>query len=320
MSRILLAVLLLTVTSLLSVSDKTQEGQELLDQARLKSDLHALPSFTMKAAVKIDNQGESLAGKYLLLWNGPDQWREEIAFPGFHEVRVGGSGTVATKRDVDFLPLRIHQLQRVLGYGEDGLTLREDEKIKQVHARKVNKVEARCLEITSKENSREVCVNPLTGGPVRDHPFFDEGRAPIETIVFPHTLSYREEKKPVVEVEVTDIRVGEHLPSSSFGVPAGAVSAASCMNPSEGRLIKKVPPLYPNSEKLAHREGTIAIYALIGADGSPRNLRIIESVSSGLDAASLDAVRQWRYEPYRCQGTPVSQETVIQVNYKLNFR
>jgi hypothetical protein len=71
MSRNLLAILLLT--SLLSASDKAREGREIVEQARSKSDIRELASFTMKANIKIENQGKLLAGQYVLLWNGPNQ-------------------------------------------------------------------------------------------------------------------------------------------------------------------------------------------------------------------------------------------------------
>jgi len=315
MSRTLLVVLLLT--SLLLASDKTREGQEIIEQARSKSDIRELPSFTMKANLKIENQGKLLLGQYALLWNGPNQWREEISFPGFDEIRIGASGTVALKRNLDFVPLRVYQLQRAIRYGQEGLTLRPDEQIKQVRTRKVNGIEARCAEIGSKVNVREICVDASTGAMVRDHPFVDKELAPLGTKFFPHLLSYVEEGKTVAEAEVTELTTIEPLPSSTFEVPAGAVSKPSCLNPITGRLIKRVNPSYPESERRTHVQGTVAIYAVIGLDGSLHDLRVVSGVSPGLNKASLDAVQQWHYEPYKCQDTPVEVESLIQVNYSL---
>jgi TonB family protein len=317
MRRTLLATLLLT--SQLFASDKTNEGQEILEQARSKSDIRELSSFTMKATVKIQNQDKLLEGEYALLWNGPDQWREEISFPGFDQIRIGGSGTVALKRNLDFVPLRVYQLQIALGYGREGLTLRPDEGIKQVRTRKVSGIEARCVEITGKLIEREICVDASTGAVVRDHPYIDKEFAPIGTKIFPRNLSYIEDGKAVAQAEVTELKTTGRLPSSSFDVPAGAVSKPSCLNPTMGRVIKKVNPSYPEIDKRGHVQGTVAIYAVIGVDGSLHDLRIVSGVSPGLNKASLDAVEQWRYEPYQCQNTPVEVESVIQVNYSLHY-
>jgi TonB family protein len=213
--------------------------------------------------------------------------------------------------------LRIFQLQRALGYGGEDLTLRADEEIKQVRTRKVNGIEARCAEIGSKGTKREICANALTGASVRDHPFLDKEYAPFGAKFFPHFLSYVEEGKTVAEVEITELKTTEPLPSSVFEVPAGAVSKPSCLTPMGGRLIKKVPPSYPESERRAHVEGTVSIYAVIGVDGGLHDLRLVAGVSPGLNKASLDAVQQWYYEPYTCKNTPVEVESVIQVNYRL---
>jgi len=318
MSRTLLAALLLTLSSLLSASDKTDEGLEILKQARSRSDIRELPCFTMRATVKIENQGKLLEGEYALLWNGPDQWREEISFPGFDEIRIGGSGKVALKRNLDFVPLRVHQLELALGYGRGGLTLRPDEGIKQVRTRKVSGMEARCAEITGKLNARQICVDASTGAVVRDHPFIDKEFASLGAKIFPHILSYIEEGKTVAQAEVTELKTTERFPSSAFEVPAGAVAKPSCLSPTMGRLIQKVSPSYPESERHGHVQGTVAIYAVIGTDGSLHDLRIVSGVSPGLNKASLDAVQQWRYEPNMCQDTPVEVESVIQVNYSLS--
>lgn len=317
MRRTLLAALLLILSSLLSASNSTPEGQKILEQARSRSDIRELQSFTMKATVKIENQGKLLTGEYALLWNGPNQWREEISFPGFDEIRVGGTGKVALKRNLDFLPLRVNQLQLALGYGREGLTLRPDEDIKEARTRKVNGIEARCAEIKSKLSAREICVDASTGAVVRDHPFMDKQFAPIGTKIFPHILSYTEEAKTVAEVEITELTTTERLPLSAFEVPAGAVSKPSCSNPGGGRLIKRVDPSYPESERHRRVQGTVAIYAVIGADGGLHDLRVVSGVSPDLNKASLDAIQQWRYEPLVCQDTPVEDETVIQISYRL---
>lgn len=284
----------------------------------MKSDIRELSSFTMKASVTVENHGKPSAGWYTLLWNGPHQWREEISLPGFDQIRVGGAGTVAVKRDADVVPWRVHQLEETLGYGRQGLALRPGEEAKHVRTRKVNDIEARCAEIARKEYAtREICIDLSSGALIRDYPFVDKEFVPVGTKIFPHSLSFVQDGKIVAEAKVTEFTTTESLPPSNFEVPAGAVSKPSCLAPMIGRLTKKVTPQYPNSERRAHAEGTVTIYAVIGVDGSLHDPRIISGVSPGLNRASLDAVQQWRYEPYMCQNTPVEVETVVEVNFSL---
>jgi hypothetical protein len=80
--RLTMILFLFAQASLLSASDKTK-ATDLLEQANAKSNLRELPSFEMKASVKIENKGQQLEGSYMLLWNGPNQWREELSLPGY---------------------------------------------------------------------------------------------------------------------------------------------------------------------------------------------------------------------------------------------
>jgi len=201
MRRILLITLLLS--SLLSASDKTTEGEKILEQARSRSDISELPSFTMRAMLKIASQDKFPEGEHGLIWNGADQWREEISFPGFDQIRIGGPGTVALKRSLDFVPLRVHQIGLTLSYGREGLTLRPDERIKQVRTRKVSGIETKCAEITGKVHDREICVDASTGAVVRDRRFMDKEFASIGAKLFPHILSCMEQGKTLGGYEIS---------------------------------------------------------------------------------------------------------------------
>jgi protein TonB len=81
-------------------------------------------------------------------------------------------------------------------------------------------------------------------------------------------------------------------------------------------LIHQVKPPYPVAAKLARVEGSVALQAVIGKDGSIQNLRVI-SGHPLLTSAALEAVKQWRYKPYYLNGEPVEVETQIVVNFLL---
>lgn len=140
-----LAFVLVIPLNLLVASDKPkQDGKELVEQAEAKTNIFALPSFQMKATVQVESNGKMLNGSYLLLWNGPAQWREEISFPGYSETQVGGKGVIFLKRSMDVIPLRINQLHSALGYGSGTphgasfvhVTPGPDETVKKIHNRK----------------------------------------------------------------------------------------------------------------------------------------------------------------------------------------
>jgi TonB family protein len=86
---------------------------------------------------------------------------------------------------------------------------------------------------------------------------------------------------------------------------------------SQGLLIKRVQPKYPQAALAAHTAGAVQIEATIDKEGKVVNLKVL-SGNPVLAHAALDAVRQWRYKPYYLDGEPVEIETQITINFKPN--
>lgn len=83
-----------------------------------------------------------------------------------------------------------------------------------------------------------------------------------------------------------------------------------------GALVQQVEPVYPAPARITRVQGTVQLAAVIGRDGTIRDLRVI-SGHPMLVRAAVDAVRQWRYRPYILNGQPVEVETQISVNFTL---
>ena len=98
-------------------------------------------------------------------------------------------------------------------------------------------------------------------------------------------------------------------PSSSPPVP----DAARMMV--KGELIKKVPPKYPKQARKQHIRGTVIMHAMITKEGSVADLQVVSGDPVFVQAA-LDAVKTWKYRPYRLGGQPVDVETTITVNFE----
>ena len=86
---------------------------------------------------------------------------------------------------------------------------------------------------------------------------------------------------------------------------------------SQGLLIKRVQPKYPQAALAAHVQGVVQIEATIDKEGHVINLKVL-SGEAALARAALEAVRQWRYKPYYLDGGPVEIQTQITVNFKAN--
>ncbi len=86
---------------------------------------------------------------------------------------------------------------------------------------------------------------------------------------------------------------------------------------SQGLLIKRVQPKYPQAALAAHTQGAVQIEATVNKEGSVINLKVL-SGDPVLAHAALEAVRQWRYKPYYLDGEPVEIQTQITINFKTN--
>ena len=85
----------------------------------------------------------------------------------------------------------------------------------------------------------------------------------------------------------------------------------------EANLIHDVTPQYPPEAGRARIEGTVVLLAVIGTDGSVKDVRI-ESGLPILAQAAMDAVKQWRYKPYMIDGEPVEVDSRITINFTLS--
>jgi protein TonB len=105
------------------------------------------------------------------------------------------------------------------------------------------------------------------------------------------------------------------LAKSTVPAPVKRMRIASRV--AEANLIHDVPPQYPPEAGRARIEGTVVLMAVIGKDGSVKDVRI-ESGLPILAQAAMDAVKQWRYKPYTIDGEPVEVDSRITINFTLS--
>jgi protein TonB len=79
---------------------------------------------------------------------------------------------------------------------------------------------------------------------------------------------------------------------------------------------KDVKPTYPAIAQSARVQGVVIIEATIGPNGSVQEAKVLRSIPL-LDAAALDAVRQWVFTPTLLNGVPVPVIMTVTVNFTL---
>jgi len=111
--------------------------------------------------------------------------------------------------------------------------------------------------------------------------------------------------------------VGEFL-AEGFGGFGSDNSVSVGGNVQAAKIITKVQPVYPDSAKSAGVQGTVVLHTVIGMDGKPLSLRVMNSqIDPDLARSAVEAVSQWRYTPTLLNGEPIEVDTTITVNYSL---
>jgi peptidyl-prolyl cis-trans isomerase A (cyclophilin A) len=83
-----------------------------------------------------------------------------------------------------------------------------------------------------------------------------------------------------------------------------------------GLLVSKAPIVYPIDAKRAGVSGTVVLSAIIGRDGTVKELQVVSGPDM-LRQAALDSVKLWRYRPYLLNDEPVEVRTTINIIFTL---
>ena len=81
-------------------------------------------------------------------------------------------------------------------------------------------------------------------------------------------------------------------------------------------VLRKVDPGYPLQIIRENVSGNVILYAVIHADGTVGNIRLLSSVDDRLDRLAARAVSQWRFQPATKDGAPVD----VEATFKIPFR
>lgn len=105
-----------------------------------------------------------------------------------------------------------------------------------------------------------------------------------------------------------------HTQSVVKAAPAQPVAISSGV--ATGMLISKMPPVYPLIAKTARVSGTVVLQATISKTGTITDLHVVQGPAM-LRQSAVDAVRTWRYRPYKLNNEPTDVQTTINVVFSL---
>ena len=80
--------------------------------------------------------------------------------------------------------------------------------------------------------------------------------------------------------------------------------------------VLKVDPKYPQTLVEEHVEGEVILYGVIRPDGTVDSIQLVKGIDEQLDANSITAFSQWKFEPATREGQPVPLEAIVHIPFR----
>jgi TonB family protein len=269
-----------------------------------------------------------IEGTYTSAWVSRNEWRREVSMPGFRgiEVSEGPSRWIERKPHL-FEPQIVTKLRVNLELAAD-VRLAPNEKIYKISEDTHGSTRLRCIWIHTPNllvGDKSLCFDESSGALIR----ITEGARRTEFSDF-------DRKDGALIARKVMQFVGKELDSEAdlTSLDPQSIAAADLLHHSpdsrqfnncdsdittidQGKALVHINPVYPPVARMAHQTGTVEIYLVIDTDGTVKDMEIIRGASKLLDDAAVEAVRKWRYEPYKCGGRPIQVESTTYVTFSL---
>lgn len=322
------ASLTLTVRSIRADEPSAISGELLARARKLEVLRTGTAPFLLQADIAASLNDKKIPGNYKLLWWGPSRWQEATVLGDFRRMRDGVTDGYWQLRPLDYQPLMVFDLERLLDI-PSLLEVRPRDTVRKARMRKIAGVSLSCVQIDNEGVlARELCFDNGTGllvhaeiaetpQPNSDRIVLDYSNpTSISTNQFPSKLRLQRGKSLSIEVTVGSLQAASGIqPPPPMSGSEHFEFWRSCEDMIPAILENKTAPQILDPLKRTPIRGTVSLYAQIEPDGSLSHIKTLYSASSVLERAAVDAVQRWHYKPAACQGTSVRAETVIELRF-----
>jgi TonB family protein len=326
---VILACALILQCAAASASDNSKQAQaKALFQAAYSSSAigeKGSPPFHLKAQFRYrDSNFQVVSGSYEELWLSSDKSRVSYSVPSGSDIIGNANGQSWQKSAFLYENLTEYLIESAMSFGPQ-LRLGPPDKIKAVKSVASGAQQLSCV-VPGKAKMDEFCFDPQSGRLVqRTDPDWNVTYQYSDYQAwggkwYPRKIQIIQNGTPLIQISIEELAPPGQLSTSAFDPPPGAdvEKIVPCTAMNSAKLLKATPPAYPESAKRAGITGVVRLYADIGKQGQIRGVEVVHSVWPALDAAAMQAVIQWRYEPAVCNGVSHEVITPIEVRFQLH--
>ncbi len=84
------------------------------------------------------------------------------------------------------------------------------------------------------------------------------------------------------------------------------------------RALHAPDPIYPRAALKTHSQGITTLSLVVGEDGKPHDIKVVQSLTPDLDQAAVDALKRWKFAPAKKDGKRVPAPLQVQFEFRLH--
>ena len=317
----------LLISACFAVADDMQKtAATLLTRAAEASSYEAghQPSFRETVRFVVRGVEGDADGQYIRDFADPKTQREELVIGSFRELWVWRSGQTWNHKEGQFDSSAIARLRNTLP-PRRVLELSPSDKVNKIESKDIDGIKADCISfervLSQKQVANVACVEQERGvllswsrGEFATRYF---GYAPFASRLLPRRVVVLKNQAKLLDASIDFIEMGDFSADTFVPPPDAKIepTVQVCSRIEQPKLKNQYAPRYPSGARARGARGVVTVIAEIGKDGHVHNAYVAHRGDDELDAAALDAVQRWVYEPGTCNRSPVVVKTSIAVNF-----
>ncbi len=322
-SHILTAALLIAAPVPL-LADSDPAAQQVLAAAEMQSHIFGDQNDPLDLEVDFQAQFNVLVQGHLSVrWQSKDRWWSKVVMGGFQQVTLQNGERLYTLSNHP-APLRLRELTRLIHFAQAPGVLTA----KKMKQSVVNGLQLTCLQVQrekSKEESHELCVNPVSHEIVSDawqEPPDEHRRELFFDYVefrghrYPRKLQLEVNGSKVIAATVISLKSAS-LDPKLLTPPNGAVERRQCAGMTHAKPIKTPEPAYPKSASSNRMIGDTTVAMTVLTDGSVTDIQLIGGGTHSMDDATLTTLKTWKFKPAMCGSEPVVSDIEVVVSFRI---
>jgi TonB family protein len=271
---------------------------------------------------------EPLNGHLTLKWAATDRWWRKITLAEFQETDIRTGDKLYISRNLGYTPLRVKDLLSLIQFSnKPGPWQVKKEKQRTEDGIQMTCIQARSAQPkTHPEETHELCLDAashdLLSDEWKDNPDHmfrrDYGQeSGFRGHRFPRSLVWFDNGSKVLSANVVTLETAP-LDPALLVPPQGAIERRQCDDLKPPVPIKIPDPTYPESASQNRLMGDTTVAMTVLTDGSVENIQIVGRATHGMDEATVQTLKRWKFKPAMCGTEPVVFDIEVIVSFRLD--